>query len=171
MGWFRHWNLNGLLDEIGLFTTWGKADCLQDCPHYGNPFPFVEGYWVSLITDIISFSSFLSSLSLFLFLFSLFVSVSLYLFLFFFFACLLLNFRLSNKGLIGYFYFYFYFYLLMTMGSPSRTLQWLEKLSTTSTSYPNMLKYFYSFSSSYSPVFILLKISTLYFYLYKAGFK
>lgn len=84
-----------------------------------------------------------------------------------FFACLLLNFRLSNKGLIGY----FYFYLLMTMGSPSRTLQWLEKLSTTSTSYPNMLKYFYSFSSSYSPVFILLKISTLYFYLYKAGFK
>ena len=166
MGCFRHWNLNGLLDEIGLFTTWGKADCLQYCPHYVNPFPFVEGYWVSLITDIISFSSFLSSLSLFLFLFSLFVSVSLYLFLFFF-ACLLLNFRLSKKGLIGY----FYFYLLMTMGSPSRTLQWLEKLSTTSTSYPNMLKYFYSFSSSYSPVFILLKISTLYFYLYKAGFK
>ena len=86
---------------------------------------------------------------------------------YFFFACLLLNFRLSKKGLIEY----FYFYLLMTMGSPSRTLQWLEKLSTTSTSYPNMLKYFYSFSSSYSPVFILLKISTLYFYLYKAGFK
>ena len=167
MGWFRHWNLNGLLDEIGLFTTWGKADCLQYCPHYVNHFTFVEGYWVSIIKDIISFSSFLSLLSLFLFLFSLFPFTSFY----FFFACLLLNFRLSNKGLIGYFYFYFYFYLLMTMGSPSRTLQWLEKLSTTSTSYPNMLKYFYSFSSSYSPVFILLKISTLYFYLYKAGFK